>query len=840
MGSRPPAATIPNPGGMPMARTLMAVFLSALLASAVSGAPALAPAAVSALAEASPASRHVAVAFDGGAPEADVEAWLAARIAEGHAVTYRFRTFPAALLLPPAGKAGLVEALAGVAPVAAVSRGGEVELAAIPDDPEYPGQWWAANQGSFYGVRGEDLDLERAWDVATATGIIVAVIDRGFDVTHPDLAANLLPGRDFNDYWPGGPPDGYPGVPVHPHGTACAGVIGAVGDNGLGIAGVAWEIPILPLAFYTTIEAAAAIDYAVSAGARVISNSWGIGGAPDYFLSRAITAATAAGVVVVNAAGNQWRDLDAPGNQFYPASFNLPLNLAVGATASNGIYSGTSNYGPATVDIAAPGDKVLTCGLDGTYVTADGTSLAAPLVAGAIALLWAQQPAATPEWIVARILDRSEQLWQCGGKVAGGRRLNVFRALDDSDTAAPAAAGALHVAAYVEGGATIAWTAPGDDGMAGAVDHYEFWRTVPDASPVRMPDTRAPAAAGAPETFAVTGLSWGASTTVRVVAVDDARNRSVAQVDIVMPAAPRISLDQVFHVAGVVTGGAWQGATWVRNSGGASLEVSVTGGEASPWLAVDPAAFTVLPGDSCRVAFTARATRTCAAPAPALLQFTNNSGDPTVPQVGIFMQVTPASEIASVAGVDFGIVPPNGSAARQVLVENRGCVDLHVSGFGFADGARAATGAGALVVPPGGSTSVKVEFSAGAPGPWQDELRIASDCPATPVLAIPLRATVGDAGERTRELACWPNPFNARATFAFTAASDGPFVVAIHDARGRLVQALDGQARAGRQVEVEWGGVARDGATVPSGTYFAVLRLGGRQVGPALKVLLLQ
>lgn len=164
------------------------------------------------------------------------------------------------------------------------------------NDTYFSSQWGLKNTGQNGGTSGVDIKAEQAWAIAQGnSNIKVAVIDDGVDLTHPDLQANLLPGYDFSNNNSGGAPVGT----TDNHGTACAGIIGAIKDNGKGISGVAPNCKIIPIRFIggsglSTDVMANAIHWARQNGADVISNSWG-GGSPYSPLENAIFNATTQG-----------------------------------------------------------------------------------------------------------------------------------------------------------------------------------------------------------------------------------------------------------------------------------------------------------------------------------------------------------------------------------------------------------------------------------------------------------------------------------------------------------------------------------------------------------------
>lgn len=218
----------------------------------------------------------------------------------------------------------------------------------------------------------------------------------------------------------------------HGHGTHTSGTIGAIGNNARGVTGVAWKTQIMALKFIAAsgtgsdLAAAYSIAYSVAKGAPISSNSWG-SGEESSILYDAIGDAGAAGQLFVAAAGNNNRNTDAI--PFYPASFDLENILSVAATDRNDQRASFSNYGATSVDLGAPGVSILSTVRNGGYGTSNGTSMAAPHVAGAAVLVLAQRP----EWDFAQVkshlMATAEPIAALEGITATGGRLNLSTAL---------------------------------------------------------------------------------------------------------------------------------------------------------------------------------------------------------------------------------------------------------------------------------------------------------------------------------------------------------------------------------------------------------------------------
>lgn len=324
----------------------------------------------------------------------------------------------------------------------------------MPNDPLFSRQWGLNN----VSMPSADVSAPEAWSQTTGDdNVVIAVIDTGVDYTHPDLAANMWtnPGEipdnrlddDGNGYiddyrgWNFSTFDAMLGLPAddpmdyNGHGTHCAGVIGAVGNNSVGVAGVNWKVKIMPVNFLGyfgmgfTSDAILALEYAWQNGAKVSNNSWG-GGAYSQALRDAIEVAGLNGHLFVAAAGNTGTDNDAIPH--YPSSYDLPYVVAVAATDSSDLLADFSCYGALSVDLAAPGVNVLSTYPGSQYVNMDGTSMATPFVSGAAALLLSRNATLDPLGIKRVLLQGVDRLDSLTGKVASGGRLNLARVVGGS------------------------------------------------------------------------------------------------------------------------------------------------------------------------------------------------------------------------------------------------------------------------------------------------------------------------------------------------------------------------------------------------------------------------
>jgi subtilisin family serine protease len=339
--------------------------------------------------------------------------------------------------------------------------------ATMPNDPYYTNSllWGLYNYGQSGGTPGADIGAPDAWDVRTsANNIVVAVLDSGIRYTHEDLAANMWinpidGGPGYNAFTGTNDPSDDNG-----HGTRMAGVLGAAGNNGKGVVGVAWQVQIMACKCLTNTasgnaaggdsDLVACIDYACANGAKIINASLG---GPNFSLavSNAIVSARDAGIILVTAAGNSTPpnpgvDIDAI--PFYPASYQIDNIIPVAYTTRTDALGPYSNFGATMVALGAPGDQIYsTVAASDTAYTPEinitigkesGTSFAAAYVSGACALLMAQYPADNYREIISRLLNSTDPLPALAGKCRTGGRLNLRKALRTISVATvPVAAG---------------------------------------------------------------------------------------------------------------------------------------------------------------------------------------------------------------------------------------------------------------------------------------------------------------------------------------------------------------------------------------------------------------
>ena len=347
-------------------------------------------------------------------------------------------------------------------------------MSTFPNDTHFSNLWGLHNIGQTFldefgqiipGIPDADIDAPEAWDIHTGNqNIIVAVLDTGIDYAHPDLSANMwvnhaeligdpnsdddsngyiddIYGYDFADQ--NNDPNDYMF-----HGTHVAGTIGAVGDNGVGVAGVSWNVKLMSVKIFPNYgqesfvsHAIEGIHYAANNGAKILNNSWG-GGGYSQALKETIEYVNQNGVLFIAAAGNYRQGettVDNDIDPFYPASYEIDNIVSVLATDCRDKRPWWSHYGNNTVDIGAPGVDIFSTfpsymtesmfGLSANYETISGTSMASPHVSGACALVWSMYPHLQARDVKRILLETADQLPSLQGLCVTEGRLNVYRAL---------------------------------------------------------------------------------------------------------------------------------------------------------------------------------------------------------------------------------------------------------------------------------------------------------------------------------------------------------------------------------------------------------------------------
>jgi len=445
-----------------------------------------------------------------------------------------------------------------------------VDATTPPNDP-----YWVND--SLWGLIR--IQAQAAWTTFTTgtTAAVVADIDSGVKYDHGDLAANMwrnpgeIPGNGVDDDGNGYVDDIYGIDTLHGdsdpmddngHGTHTAGIFGAVGNNGLGVVGVNWNTRILACKFIgtdgngTDADAIECFNYIVmmknrGVNIRVSSNSWG--GRRDLAapfpaaLKAAIDTAGAAGILNVFAAGNDSANDDVI--PFDPASFTSPSILTVAASDPADAPASFTNIGPTTVDLAAPGTAIWST-YGNTFAPLSGTSMAAPHVAGAAALLLARQPGLTVAALKSTLIGSVDVVPSWSGRVASGGRLNVYKAmLATQGNAAPAVTLTSPAdGATFDAPATVTITADASD-SDGTIAKVEFLVN----SAIAATDTIAPYSA------TISGLTPGTYVLTAVATDSGGATTTSAPRTITVTTATGSTAAVAFVMADASTQGTWKG-----------------------------------------------------------------------------------------------------------------------------------------------------------------------------------------------------------------------------------------------------------------------------------------
>ena len=420
-----------------------------------------------------------------------------------------------------------------------------------PNDPQF-GQLYAMTK----------IGMPQAWETTKgSSSIVVGVVDEGVDVKHPDLQANIwtnpspgsLPGfspkvqlstDNYNVAEGGGAatitvtrdPGDLHGfdfirntgdIPAETHGTHVAGTIGAVGNNGVGVVGVNWQVGLMSLRFIdqttnngSEADAIKAYNYArqmrqrwldtsgmEGANVRVLNNSYG-GSSFSQASMDAISALNTANILFVAAAGNgNGNNNDV--SPHFPSSYDLPNVIAVAATdnsSPNEQLAGFSNFGARSVLMGAPGVGILSTTPNNTYSFLSGTSMATPHVSGAAALLLAQNPNLTVAQLRALLEFNGEPIAALTGKSVSGRRLNLansLQALAENDVTPPGTVTAFQITSQTGRTVNLSWTSSGDNGTSGTASLYEITFTDSSTNATTSLTTVIPPIAGTTQSVTV-------------------------------------------------------------------------------------------------------------------------------------------------------------------------------------------------------------------------------------------------------------------------------------------------------------------------------------------------
>jgi thermitase len=334
----------------------------------------------------------------------------------------------------------LIRRLRASRQVSYVERDYYLGASLTPDDPLFANEYSLASNGLG------SVQAQGAWNSRTSCSK-VAILDTGIQYNHPDLAANVWHnpheiqsnGKDddkngwVDDYYGVNLVKGKgSGVDDDGHGTHVSGIVAGRGNNGTGISGLCWSSSLMAVKFMdssgrgSTSDAIDGIDYAVHEGARIINCSFG-SSKKSSALEDEVQYAKGKNTLLVVAAGNNSQNIDS--KPLYPASFTEGNVLTVAATTSLGGLASFSNYGKKSVDLGAPGDKIFSTYPTSTYKTLSGTSMAAPLVAAAAAMLRAKDSGLSYGDIKSALRNHTQALGSLNGRTVSGGLLDLAAGL---------------------------------------------------------------------------------------------------------------------------------------------------------------------------------------------------------------------------------------------------------------------------------------------------------------------------------------------------------------------------------------------------------------------------
>jgi len=420
-----------------------------------------------------------------------------------------------------------------------------VHMSAVPNDPSYATkQWHLNNTGQTGGTAGADIDAQLAWDANQgSTSVVVGIVDSGIDLDHPDLTANLwhntdeIPnnaidddGNGYVDDYDGWDfvsldktPEPVPGIGTNDgviHGTHVAGIVSAVTNNGVGVAGVSWKCKVMAVKILdadgdsTTTRAVNGMKYAIDNGAQIVNCSFG--GSYSSLFDSIVDYIYGLGGLIVVAAGNTNSDIDA--NRESPVCNDRGANkvLGVASTDDDDAKSSFSNYGSTYVDVCAPGSSIYSTYFDNgvvpfnvAYGTASGTSMSTPVVCGIAALLLSQNSSLTNVQLTQALRASADNVGL--GSTMGTGRVNARAALAlVIGTSSPTAALTSPAAnTTIYGSVALIGSATGENFSYykleyGSGDSPSTWTTFASSESQVFANTLG--------TFTPTGLSYGTYT----------------------------------------------------------------------------------------------------------------------------------------------------------------------------------------------------------------------------------------------------------------------------------------------------------------------------------------
>jgi thermitase len=281
------------------------------------------------------------------------------------------------------------------------------------------------------------INVRKAWKITKGSQKIrVAVVDTGIDATHPDLKDNICKKKGSDEFGFDFVTNKKNPVDSHGHGSHVAGIIGATAKAGAGAAGVAPNICIMAVRYYSDTATGAqnlsntvkAINYAIDNGANIINYS---GGGAEFSAAelKAIERAESKGIIFVAAAGNEYQNTDESGNSYYPAAYGLTNIIAVAATNIRNQLLPSSNWGKKHVHVAAPGENIFSTLPKGRYGYLTGTSQATAFVSGLAALILSENPSLKPAEVRDIIMKSATKIAALEQKLVSGARIDAYAAM---------------------------------------------------------------------------------------------------------------------------------------------------------------------------------------------------------------------------------------------------------------------------------------------------------------------------------------------------------------------------------------------------------------------------
>jgi hypothetical protein len=446
---------------------------------------------------------HLMVKARDGVSEEDLTVWATGL---GFQIRKRLGTSPFYLLALPNGNLSefdnaLVQLNQQNLPIEYAEPDPLRYATSVPNDPKFAMQWALHNTAQTGGANDADVDAPEAWDVTRgSSSIVVAVLDSGMDLTHPDLVDNLwvnpgeIPNNGIDDD-NNGRIDDVNGWNFHDgtnyltdidpngHGTHCAGILGASGNNALGVSGIAPLVKIMPLRvmdYYGVITGSHSIDALLYATARHVlltSNSYG-GTTFTATEKAAIDAANAAGVLCICAAGNDFPSVNIDAAPQYPGAYSSANIINVTASIDTDALAAFGDYGATTVDLAAPGVGILSTVPGNNYAYESGSSMSTPLVAGACVLVKAAFPTLTIAQVKTAILNGVDPSPAFAGKMTSGGRLNVARSVRIGNKAY------IEITSAAVADGTLLGANGNGDGIINAGETFSIATTIRNTGPI--------------------------------------------------------------------------------------------------------------------------------------------------------------------------------------------------------------------------------------------------------------------------------------------------------------------------------------------------------------------